>query len=296
VLAHTHSHDCLSTQTGTAFLAVETATGTQYCVKRIDKLQDTSGRARRWQDLECLKSEIDIMTRVSAIGHRNIIRFKQYFEVRIGTAQMPRWPVGTPHFHCVSHTLLVDRARLSRVCVCEQDARYVYIVMECAFGGELYDRIVARHRYSEKDAQLVIRQMMESVRAVHQLDIVHADIKPVRITCRALPVPCRHMRLMPCMLCVYLDQDNFLFTNRAEDADLKMIDFGHSQRIRPRELLHRVSGTPFYMCVRIRLIECCVLFCQSDTGGFVCSWWHTGVHNKWNCNITRRAMYGRSVL
>ncbi len=48
-------------------------------------------------------------------------------------------------------------------------------------------------------------------------------------------------------MCAIPNQDNFLFASRAEDADLKMIDFGHSQRIQPRELLRRVTGTPFYM-------------------------------------------------
>ncbi len=57
--------------------------------------------------------------------------------------------------------------------------------------------------------------MMASVHALHSQHIVHADIKP----------------------------DNFLFTDKSEAAALKMIDFGHSQRVLGWEHLHRNTGT-----------------------------------------------------
>lgn len=44
-----------------------------------------------------------------------------------------------------------------------------------------------------------------------------------------------------------LKPDNFLFSDKSEAATLKMIDFGQSQRVRARQLLHAVAGTPFYM-------------------------------------------------
>ena len=99
-----------------------------------------------------------------------------------------------------------------------EDESNLYLVMECAAGGELFDRITERRHYTEKDAQLVAAQMMEAVAAIHNLDIVHADIKP----------------------------DNFLFGSAADDS-LKMIDFGQANRLKPGEKLHNVSGTPYYM-------------------------------------------------
>jgi calcium-dependent protein kinase len=124
-------------QFGVANLATHIATGVNYAVKTLSKARIASSNFAHHAQL--MRNEIDVMTRVSSLKHRNVIQFKEYFE----------------------------------------DAQSLYLVMECAAGGELYDRITARHQYSEKDAQVVVRQMLEAVRAVHTLDICHADIKPV---------------------------------------------------------------------------------------------------------------------
>jgi calcium-dependent protein kinase len=126
-----------------------------------------------------MRNEVDILTRVTQVKHPNIIAFKEYFE----------------------------------------DDTQLYLIMEVASGGELFDRIQSRGRYSEADAHIVIRQMVLAVQQVHALDIVHADLKP----------------------------DNFLFSDAGEHATLKMIDFGQAQRVRSRQLLHQIAGTPFYM-------------------------------------------------
>ena len=44
-------------------------------------------------------------------------------------------------------------------------------------GGELFDDIVAREFYSEKDASHCIQQILESVSHCHSLGIIHRDIK-----------------------------------------------------------------------------------------------------------------------
>lgn len=44
-------------------------------------------------------------------------------------------------------------------------------------GGELFDRILDRGVYSEKDASCVIQQVLEAVLYLHQNSIVHRDLK-----------------------------------------------------------------------------------------------------------------------
>jgi serine/threonine protein kinase len=73
----------------------------------------------------------------------------------------------------------------------------LFIVMELCVGGELFDRIKAHPSgsYSEKDAQLVLRQICTGLSYLHKNRIVHCDLKP----------------------------DNFLFADPSKESRLKII-------------------------------------------------------------------------
>jgi calcium/calmodulin-dependent protein kinase I len=48
-----------------------------------------------------------------------------------------------------------------------------YIVTQLATGGELFDRICERGRFTEKDASQTIRQVLEAVDYLHNNNVVH---------------------------------------------------------------------------------------------------------------------------
>lgn len=76
----------------------------------------------------------------------------------------------------------------------------VFIVMDCADGGMLYDRILALDHFSEKSAASLIKQVLKAVHYMHSNGVVHRDLKP----------------------------ENILLTNNMEDEDndIKVADFG----------------------------------------------------------------------
>ncbi|KAK4745285.1 hypothetical protein SAY87_011597 [Trapa incisa] len=105
-----------------------------------------------------------------------------------------------------------------------EDANNVYIVMELCEGGELLDRILSRGgRYSEEDAKLIVVQILSIAAFCHLQGVVHRDLKP----------------------------ENFLFTTRSEDADMKLIDFGLSDFVKPDERLNDIVGSAYYVAPEV---------------------------------------------
>jgi len=94
--------------------------------------------------------------------------------------------------------------------------------MEYCKGGELFDRIVAAQRFTERHAADIMSQMLSAVKHLHEKGIVHRDLKP----------------------------ENFLMDDTTENAEVKLIDFGLSKRFSQQdeiEKMHTVVGTPYYV-------------------------------------------------
>jgi len=54
---------------------------------------------------------------------------------------------------------------------------HLYLAMELVTGGELFDRIMERGSYTEKDASHLVGQVLGAVSYLHSLGIVHRDLK-----------------------------------------------------------------------------------------------------------------------
>ncbi|KAF7130133.1 hypothetical protein RHSIM_Rhsim10G0212000 [Rhododendron simsii] len=106
-----------------------------------------------------------------------------------------------------------------------EDDSYVYIVMELCEGGELLDRILSKKdsRYSEKDAAVIVRQMLKVAAECHLHGLVHRDMKP----------------------------ENFLFKSSKEDSPLKTTDFGLSDFIRPGKKFQDIVGSAYYVAPEV---------------------------------------------
>ncbi|KAM3569103.1 hypothetical protein VYU27_008791 [Nannochloropsis oceanica] len=94
-----------------------------------------------------------------------------------------------------------------------------YLVMEFCQGGELFERIVAKTTYNEKEARDVIRMLLSALAFCHdEAKVVHRDLKP----------------------------ENLLLESTTCDLQIKLADFGTASRIQTPDSLTRYCGTPSY--------------------------------------------------
>jgi len=108
-----------------------------------------------------------------------------------------------------------------------EDIQNLYIIMEHCSGGELFDRItsdgVGNKDFNEAKASKIMQQIISAVYHLHSLSVAHCDLKP----------------------------ENFIFTDRSDKAELKLIDFGMAKVVHWRKYHRRMNGTPYYIAPEV---------------------------------------------
>jgi len=108
----------------------------------------------------------------------------------------------------------------------DKTTKKIYLVMELVTGGELFDRIVEKGSYSEKDASELIAKVISAVRYLHKKGIIHRDLKP----------------------------ENLLYASADEDAEIKLADFGLSKIVGLDDdsaVTNTTCGTPGYVAPEV---------------------------------------------
>ncbi|GAV75499.1 efhand domain-containing protein/Pkinase domain-containing protein/PseudoU_synth_2 domain-containing protein/EF_hand_5 domain-containing protein [Cephalotus follicularis] len=104
-----------------------------------------------------------------------------------------------------------------------EDKQSLHLVMELCSGGELFDRIIAKGSYSEREAASVCRQIVNVVHVCHFMGVMHRDLKP----------------------------ENFLLASRDEDSPLKATDFGLSVFIEEGKVYNDIVGSAYYVAPEV---------------------------------------------
>ncbi|CAM9413077.1 unnamed protein product [Chrysoparadoxa australica] len=117
----------------------------------------------------------------------------------------------------LSHPNIIDIYQFYR-----DDPKYYFVVIEFMKGGELFNRIVKKSFYNEKEARDLCRIMLDSVKYMHDRHVVHRDLKP----------------------------ENLLLTSQNDDANIKIADFGFARSFKAGPMKSQ-CGTPGYVAPEI---------------------------------------------
>ncbi|CAH8497932.1 unnamed protein product [Schistosoma rodhaini] len=80
-------------------------------------------------------------------------------------------------FREVNIMKMLNHPNIVRLYEVIESERHVYLVMEYAENGEVFDHLVAHGRMKEREARAAFRQIVSAVEYCHQKKIVHRDLK-----------------------------------------------------------------------------------------------------------------------
>ncbi|KAI8811878.1 kinase-like domain-containing protein [Cladochytrium replicatum] len=110
---------------------------------------------------------------------------------------------------------LLNHPHIVRLYEVIDTTRDLYLIMEYASGGEIFDYLVAHGRMKEKEARRHFRQIVSAVDYCHNMHIIHRDLKA----------------------------ENLLLD---EEMNVKIADFGFSNQFNPGQRLNTWCGSPPY--------------------------------------------------
>ncbi len=115
--------------------------------------------------------------------------------------------------------LLTQTSQLDCKCV----VNFLVVFCRICKGGELFDEILQRGKFTERDAAVLMKQVLSCINYCHQANIVHRDLKP----------------------------ENILLEQNKEYDQIKIIDFGTSLVYDPNRNLDEKLGTPYYIAPEV---------------------------------------------
>lgn len=104
-----------------------------------------------------------------------------------------------------------------------ESQEFVYIVLEHCFGGDLGNYLREKGKLNQEENRLMIRQIAEAVSYMHRFGLCHGDLKP----------------------------ENIMLKHPNDLSNIKLIDFGFSQRLETGQFLRDPIGTSTFCAPEI---------------------------------------------
>jgi len=72
----------------------------------------------------------------------------------------------------------IDHPHVIKLYEVYENDLYIHLVLEYLKGGELFQKLQSKGLYSEKDASMAIKYVLEALDYCHNRNVVHRDLKP----------------------------------------------------------------------------------------------------------------------
>ena len=122
---------------------------------------------------------------------------------------------------------MLNHPHIIKLFECYESPHYVFLVMQYLEGGELYYQIKEKNKFHEKEAQSIIKGLIETIKYIHDENIIHRDLKP----------------------------ENIILKKKDDIMSFKIVDFGLSVYSRKDDSLIQRCGSPGYVAPEVLLKE-----------------------------------------
>lgn len=136
--------------------------------------------------------------------------------------------------------MTVDHPNIIKFYEVYEDPQYIHLVMELCTGGELFDQLISKGRYTEAEAAKIMHSLLSAVAHLHSMEIAHRDLKP----------------------------ENIMLSTSDENSEIKIIDFGLAKKyLEEGSGENTVLGSSYYVAPEV----------LQNSYGLSCDIWSCGV-------------------
>ncbi|KAJ3113020.1 hypothetical protein HDU96_003896 [Phlyctochytrium bullatum] len=166
---------------------------------------------------------------LTAIKKNSMIdSFFDHFKItgELGTGNFATVKVGIQRSTGIAHAvkILDKRGYAKKPKMVEKLRREISLLMAVNHGGELFDLIVDKKMFTERESRVIMKQLFSALVYLHDRNIVHRDLKPENI---------------------------LLVSKDPGDLRIKISDFGLAKLVGEESYLKTLCGTPNYVAPEV---------------------------------------------